>query len=38
MIDQMKAALRRSETITGDVLGCVALTVLLIGGLHLPYL
>ncbi len=38
MLDQMREALRRSETLTGDVLGCVALTILLIGGLHLPIL
>lgn len=38
MLTQMKRALRRSDTVAGDFLGCVALTVLLIAGLHLPYL
>lgn len=38
MIRQFRRSLRRSETSLGDFLGCVALTVLLIAGLHLPYL
>jgi hypothetical protein len=38
MLEEMRAALRRSDTTAVDFLGCVALAVLLIAGLHLPYL
>ncbi len=38
MIRQFRQSLRRSETRLSDYLGCVALTVLLIGGLHLTQL
>ncbi len=38
MIRQFRQSLRRGETSLADFVGCVALTVLLIAGLHLPYL
>lgn len=36
MIRRFRQSLRRAETSVPDFLGCVALTILLIAGLHLP--
>ncbi len=38
MIRQFRRSLRRSETSVADFVGCIALGVLLIAWLHLPYL
>jgi hypothetical protein len=36
MIKTVHAALRRSDTLVEDTLGCLALALLLIAGLYLP--
>ncbi len=38
MLHKIRSAYRRSDPMVGDLAGCVALTVMLIAGLHLPFL
>ena len=38
MLTQIKTSIRQSDTLLEDLLGCVALAVILVGMLHLPLL